>query len=504
MMLLKRNILASYASQIYVTLVGIVMLPLYIKYMGAESYGLVGFFSMLQAWFNLLDMGLTPTMTRETARFRGGASTALSYRRLVRALEVVFLIVALIGCAVMLNASHYIAHNWLKVSLLSTSEVQVSVQLMAIIIALRWMCGLYRGAISGSECFLWLGGYNSVIATLRFVAVLPVLMFVGVTPTLFFTFQLVVAVIELAGLLIYAYKLFPDISKGQTLTWEWSPLKPVLKLSLTIAFTSLVWAILTQTDKLILSKILPLSEYGYFTMAVLVASGVMIITGPITSTILPRLIKLEAELNHAGLISLYRQSTQLVAVISGAAFITIAFFAEPLLWAWTGDKFLAHQVAPILILYSIANGILALGSFPYLLQYAKGDMRLHLIGNVLFVLLYLPFIFWAASRYGSVGAGYTWLVINLINFVAWLPLVHHKFEPGLNIKWYIQDVGFILLTEAIAGYCLIRIFPISESRLQEFIQIIFFRLSVFLAGALASNVIRSRMKSAIILRRYYH
>jgi hypothetical protein len=44
-MSLKRNILASYASQIYVTLVGILVLPLYLKYMGAEAYGLVGFFT---------------------------------------------------------------------------------------------------------------------------------------------------------------------------------------------------------------------------------------------------------------------------------------------------------------------------------------------------------------------------------------------------------------------------------------------------------------------------
>ena len=107
-MSLKRNILANYASQIYVTLIGIVMVPLYIKYMGAEAYGLVGFFAMLQAWFNLLDMGLTPTMARETARFHGGATDALSYRRLVRALEGVFLTIALAGGVAMFTASGYI------------------------------------------------------------------------------------------------------------------------------------------------------------------------------------------------------------------------------------------------------------------------------------------------------------------------------------------------------------------------------------------------------------
>ena len=74
---LKRNIFANYLSMFYVTLVGVAIVPLYIKYMGAEAYGLVGFYAMLQVWFNLLDMGLTPTIARETARFHRGAVDAL-------------------------------------------------------------------------------------------------------------------------------------------------------------------------------------------------------------------------------------------------------------------------------------------------------------------------------------------------------------------------------------------------------------------------------------------
>ena len=107
-MSLKKNILASYMSQFYVMLVGIIMLPMYIKYMGAEAFGLVGFFAMLQVWFNLLDMGLKPTMARETARFHGGALEPLAYRQFVRALEGIFLGVALIGGAALFFGSGYI------------------------------------------------------------------------------------------------------------------------------------------------------------------------------------------------------------------------------------------------------------------------------------------------------------------------------------------------------------------------------------------------------------
>lgn len=42
-MAMRKNIIANYASQLYSDGIGILILPLYIKYMGAEAYGLVGF-----------------------------------------------------------------------------------------------------------------------------------------------------------------------------------------------------------------------------------------------------------------------------------------------------------------------------------------------------------------------------------------------------------------------------------------------------------------------------
>ena len=79
------------------TLVGVLLIPLYLKYMGAEAYGLVGFFAMLQAIFNFFDIGLTPTISQQTARFRAGALGALHYRELVRSLEIIFILVAFLG-----------------------------------------------------------------------------------------------------------------------------------------------------------------------------------------------------------------------------------------------------------------------------------------------------------------------------------------------------------------------------------------------------------------------
>lgn len=470
------------------------MVPLYLKYMGAEAYGLIGFFSMLQVWFAILDMGLSPTVARETARYKGGATDVIAYRRLVRVLEGIFISIALLGGAGLYVAADYIAKDWLKANQIPLDEIQICLELMAITVASRWMCGLYRGVISGSERLVWLGAFNSFIATLRFVLVLPILILIDAKPITFFAYQLAVSIIEFAGLFFYSYRQLPKLTKDNSLTWQWAPLKPVLKFSMTVAFTSSVWVLVTQTDKLILSKILPLADYGYFTLAVLVASGIMIISGPISSVILPRMTKLEAEGNHAGVIKIYRDSTQLVVITAGAVSITMAYFAEPLLWIWTGDRILAAETAPILSLYALGNGILAAAAFPYYLQYAKGDLRLHLIGNAFFVILLVPTIIWATATYGAVGAGYTWLCINLLSFVAWLPLVHRKFEPGLNRQWYFQDVIYIAIPMLITGYAIRQVSQNLENRIEELIILMLCGLIIASAGAMSSSLFRAKAR----------
>jgi len=465
--------------------------------MGAEAYGLVGFFAMLQAWFNLLDMGLTPTMARETARFHGGATDALHYRRLVRALEGLFLFVALVGGGALFLPSEFIAHQWLNAKLLPTSEIALSLKIIAIIVAMRWMAGLYRGAINGAEKLVWLSTFNSTIATLRFVGVLPVLIFIDSSPSAFFLYQLFVAAIELIGLALKAYQLLPVLPIGQRVRWAWAPLKPVLKFSLTIAFTSSVWVLVTQTDKLVLSNILPLADYGYFTLAVLVASGIMIIGGPIGSAILPRMANLEAQGKHVEMIVLYRQSTQFVAVLAGATATTLALSAESVLYVWTGNTVLAKEVAPILSLYAWGNGILALAAFPYYLQYAKGDLRLHLIGNAVFVLLLIPTIILVASKFHGIGAGYVWLGMNLLSLVAWLPLVHRKFEPGLNAKWYMHDVFTIVAPIALVGMLSTEYIGKANGRLGLLMEIFLVELLLLTTGICASTVIRNAIKVKI-------
>jgi O-antigen/teichoic acid export membrane protein len=435
----KRNVLASYVSQIYVAGVGLLLMPLYLRYLGAEAYGLVGFFTMMQAWIQLLDLGLSPTLAREVARFRGGSCSAAQLRLLVRSMEVFFVATAALAALAIVAMSGSIASSWLQPRALTVSEVQEALVLMALAVPLRWISGLYRGAINGFERQAFLAAVNAVIATLRFIGVVAILHFVSATPRAFFAYQLFIAVIEVLFLCITVHVLLPRVDKTEPLA-RWRDISGALRFSIGVSLTGAIWIVLTQADKLLLSKLLTLSDYGYVALAVAVAGGVNVVTTPLSQALMPRLARLTAESDEAGVIRLYRQSTRVIALVVGSVGGVIAFCAEPILFAWTGDRLAAVNAGAPLRWYALGNACLALAAFPYYLQFAKGQLRLHIIGNVVLVVLMLPGVWWATRIYGMSGGGMAWFIALVGYLMFWVSYSHRLLVPDMAMRWFTRDV----------------------------------------------------------------
>jgi O-antigen/teichoic acid export membrane protein len=495
-----RSIAANYASQLYASALAILMVPLYVRYMGVEAYGLVGFYAMLQGWFLILDMGVSATLSRQAARFNAGAVDGFELRRLVRAFEGIFLVVALAGVLALAGSARLLANDWLHVQQLDIEEVERAIGLMAVIVALRWICGLYRGIITGLEHIVWLSGFNVLVATLRFLLVVPYLAYVGATPTHFFAYQLVVACFENLVLIAKTYRLLPLVEIGGWIRWAVQPLRGVAGFTLSVAFTSTVWIIVTQADKLLLSGMISLENYAFYTIAVLVASGITLLSGPVTGAVLPRLTRLHAEGDEDGLRSLYRMATQIVGVVVVPVVLVLAFFPVQVITAWTGHQEIAIRAAPVLTLYAIGNGVLAFAGFSYLIQVARGNMILHLIGNLIFVLIFVPLLILAVGRFGMVGAGWAWLLANLLPFLAWLPLVHHRFLKGIHLRWLALDIAPIVVPASLVAAALAYGAGWNIGRVATIAQLAGIYALLVLVAACGSSQLLARLRTHTLLR----
>jgi O-antigen/teichoic acid export membrane protein len=446
---LKLKLLASYFGQTYVALVGVIIAPLYVRYLGTDGYGLIGVFTLLQSWMALLDLGFSATLARETARYGAGSVAPAEFRHLVNVLGRVFLASGLAFAALGVVAAPWLSRHWLKTGGLDLREVTLALAVMAVTVAIRWRTEPFRSILVGLERLVWLNAFNSIVATFRFVGAVAVLIFVQRSIAAFFIYQLLIAVIEWAVIVFEAQRIMPgDKLPEAERKRMWPTLRPLFRFSLGVAFSSAIWLFISQFDKVLLSTLLPLKTYGVFALATLAAGGVSLLSGPVSQVVLPRLTALNAKAEDEALRRIYRQATAFITALVAPASLILALFGGEILWVWTGDRTLAAQAAPILRWYALGNGLLALTAFSYYLQYAHGDLRLHVRGNAVFALVLTPAVVFAALRYGGVGTGIVWFAANLAYLFGWTFFVHGRFAPGLHWRWLGRDIALVALPAA--------------------------------------------------------
>lgn len=452
MSIIKKNVLSNYVTQIYLVGINVFMIPLYIRYMGTEAYGIIGFFTMLQVWFQLLDLGLTSTLIKQVSQLRGRKLDVNGFHSVLKKLECFFVVIGCLGTGIIVIFSNLIVHKWLKIGVNSFSEMHTCIILMALIVGLRWISSVYRSVINGFEKQVFLNGINIFFATFRFVLVMFVIIYIENSIKAYFIYQLSLAVFELLVFVYFSYTLIPKKTPYVGLKEKSTSFRGIIKFTFSIAFTNMIWILITQTDRLMLSHYLSMNDYAYFIAAVSFAAGINALASPIGMAISPRLAKFAAENNDEKLIKLYRYATRVMCLVIFPIVTLIVIFPKQVLYVWTGNSILSGQVGSILSLYAFANGILAIAAFPFYLQFAKGDLFLHVFGNVLSLMITVPLLVILIPKFGALAAGFILLSMNITYFFLWTPIIHRRFYLGLHRKWFINDIGLIALSLVVGGF----------------------------------------------------
>lgn len=141
--------------------------PLYIKLMGVEVYGLLGVFMSMTALLSLLDMGLSATLSRELSRMSANKDSAQEARDLVRTFEAVYWCAGVvIGIAIVLLAP-LLAKHWINAGDVGIETVQAALMIMGISIAFQWPAGIYSGGLMGLQRQVVLNVTRSLMATIQ-------------------------------------------------------------------------------------------------------------------------------------------------------------------------------------------------------------------------------------------------------------------------------------------------------------------------------------------------
>jgi O-antigen/teichoic acid export membrane protein len=488
MTLIKKNIAANFTGSIWQALMGLVFIPLYIKFMGVESYGLIGIFATLQAIFVILDMGLSATLTREMARLSVLPGREQEMRNLVRSLEVIYWCVSVfIGMAIM-TISSFIAHYWVKAGQLSPQTIEHALRIMGFAMALQWPASFYSGGLTGLQRQVLLNVINIGMSTLRGAGAVLILWLISPTIQAFFSWQIIISIINTCLLSFFLWHRLPRTEKRAT--FQKQLLTGIWRFAAGMSGISILATILTQLDKIILSKMLTLEMFGYYTLGGVFGMSLYRLIGPVFSAVYPRFTQLVSLANQNGLKQLYHESCQFMSVLILPVSVVVAMFSYEIMLIWTQNKITAeksHVLVSILICGTALNGLM---NIPYGLQLAHGWTRLALSANAIAIIILAPMIVFMTSQYGVLGAASVWVILNGGYVLIAIHFMHRRLLLREKWNWYWHDVGLPLMASLLIP-SLCRIFIGSHvSQFMTIIYLILISISTLAITAITTKTTR--------------
>lgn len=434
---LSRNVIANFGGKLCVGLLTLGLIPFYIKFMGMEAYGLIGLFATLQSVLLVLDMGLSTTLNRELARLTAQEGNGGDARDLVRTLEVPYWLAAVGLLLAAWPIGTFVAPHWIHADHLPAESVRKAMVLMGLSIGLQFPTTLYSGGLMGLQRQVLLNAIVVATATFRGLGAIIVLWKIDPSIEAFLTWQVAGSAIQTAVMALCLWRGLPSSGRAsrvrrELLAGKWGFAGGVVGITV-------LSIILTQTDKIILSKLLPLEQFGYYAMASVAATALGVVVNPLFSAVFPRFSQLVAAGDVEAIKHLYHKSCQVMSVVVLPPAIVLILFSREIMLLWTQSPTTAEQTFRLVSLLAAGTALNGLMNIPYALQLGYGHTRFALGVNVVAITLLIPLLLFLTQRWGAYGAAWVWAILNAGYVLIALPLMHRRLLPGEQWRWYWAD-----------------------------------------------------------------
>jgi O-antigen/teichoic acid export membrane protein len=218
-----------------------------------------------------------------------------------------------------------------------------------------------------------------------------------------------------------------------------------------MTLVSLLSIIHVQTDKLIVSRLLPLGTFGLYAFGSSAVNRGMLLTGAVAQAAFPSMSQLHGESRFdSRLQNRYLRLQDLVSYASAAVFAVSPFATLPVIGLLFGPAQAETMLVPatLLALGFYMNSTL---NMPYFLSLAVGKPRIALSFNAWALVIVLPTTVLLVTWWQLEGAALSWVVYNLFGYAYFVPRVCRECEGVSVWRWYLNVGRFLAMAVAVYG-----------------------------------------------------
>ncbi|MBD3812296.1 MAG: oligosaccharide flippase family protein [Betaproteobacteria bacterium] len=414
---LKSNIIFNFLGSAWLGILTLAVTPIQVHFLGVEAFGFVGLITILQVLLGSLDLGISATVTKVVSSDHSSQRSA-SANAVNTASSVYWVIAILIAVLLWLNSAK-VAIFWLTRTRLDPATITLGIQIVAVYLGLRWPVAFYTGVIGGLQRMDVLNMVKAGVQTLRLVGGVVVLFF---APDLvaFLVWFAISAAVELLAYAALTYRLLPTLR-----LWPYFSLasfKDIWKYSAAMNVIALTALVLSQADRLAVTKFLSLEALGYYSIAYNASVAISLVQGAINNATFPAFSYSFSSGQRIDLLSRYGKASQLMGFVVALPCFALVFFGHEILQLWINAR-VADQVALTMAWLALGFFFNAVISNAHMAAMACGQPSLPLKVNLLAPVLYIPALYWLVPQYGTNGAAAAYACLNVYYVLTLVPMV---------------------------------------------------------------------------------
>jgi len=421
--LLARNTLWNLLGNGAPMIVAVVCIPILIRGLGKERFGVLTLAWALIGYASLFDIGLGRALTQLVAKKLGSGEDheipALAWTSLL-----LMLALGVAGSVVILAISPWLAHNALKIPEGIQPEVLQGFYVLGLAVPAVISTAGLRGLLEAHQRF-------DLITALRIPT--GVFTFVGPLLVLPFSSSLVPVVgVLVAGRflcclahLLICFRVIPELR--QRVAWHGPSAGPLLGFGGWMTVTNVVGPLMVTLDRFLIAGSISVTAVAYYATPYEVITKLLLIPVAVMGVVFPAFSASFVQ-DRSRAAFLFGRSVKYILLASFPIVLLIVALAQNGLTLWLGTDFARHstRVVQWLAVGVLANS-LALVPFTFVQGAGRPDLtaKLHLLE----LPIYLGTLFWLIRAYGIEGAAIAWSARTVFDALA-LFLMARRFLPA--------------------------------------------------------------------------
>lgn len=368
--LTARNAASSFLALAWLSLLSIVTIPVYIRLLGVSEWGLVAACASLQILSNFIDAGFSQIVPRWVAQ---EAQHPERLRQHVSLFRRLYLGLGLVMFGVLQASADYLAHHWFQVPPGRGDALELAIRIVSFQFLFQFVNNLHIG--------LWNGLQRQVLAnvracgfgTLKHVAALLALIAGAQQAWVYaLAFACVAGAEVLFNSITVQGMLAPDPASKPV---SKIALGPLLKEVSMLSGGILVGLLVSQLDRIVLSRTVDVASFGIYTVVATLALAFLQLQSPITRAYFPLIVR---DIQKNGRVSTGHLKRMLTATVFTCTLpvLLACVFAPNILTLWLHDPIVVDTGTAPLRLLLLAVALNSLYGCIYQLFIATGKSKL--------------------------------------------------------------------------------------------------------------------------------